>query len=611
MAADSQSPEAPAVALLFEDAEQSAYLRDALKALGARIVHEGAATTVEQQMLLDAGADVVVVNLDDEVEAHLDRVYDALDESRHRVIFNDAEASRGLSGWDQARWARHLAAKLMGALDVDPPRPADARAVEPRSDEAAVAGFGSDAEAPPEAADPEMIAVASPPVGDADEPEEDPALAESLNDELQALLAEGEGLLNEAGADEAGDAETGVILAPLDDAFADLDIDAGSAASPDAGDEADMFARVDAAGEAPESELIDADALFASAEPDTAADIEGRADAAPDATAEDSSVPSAVEVDVVSDLGEAADAVPAATSFGELSLADDVDGGTAGADEGNAEAKDAALDVPDWGLVDFEFETPAEAVHAEAETRADPNEFGIEKVSASEFLSPDDEGNEAEIEPGLTLELVSLEEAMAPSLSDMPAHEMMLDEATGLPRLVVVAGDAADMSPVERFLAALPNGMPMAVLVLAYAGETAELDALAARLDAAAAMRVRGWSAGMTLRAGDAAVVSADMPVRVGRGGSAKAVDEGESLTLCTQAFGPDLLALVCGGPAGELADALQTVRDGGGHVWAHVDDAEPPHEAVEHGRQRGLVEHAEPVEALAARLSAELGLTP
>ncbi len=118
----------PSVALLFADAGLAAHLREALTELGAHIVHEGPAAEVSRDAL--AGADVVVVNLEPDAETQLDRIYDAVDTGSCKIIFDDAEISRKLTGWDRARWARHLAAKLVGGTDVDPPRPADARGVE-------------------------------------------------------------------------------------------------------------------------------------------------------------------------------------------------------------------------------------------------------------------------------------------------------------------------------------------------------------------------------------------------------------------------------------------------------------------------------------------------
>jgi two-component system chemotaxis response regulator CheB/chemosensory pili system protein ChpB (putative protein-glutamate methylesterase) len=65
----------------------------------------------------------VVVNLDAGMEAQLDSVHALLDDPRYNVIFNDAQVSGELQGWERARWLRHLVAKVRGAGDVDPPRP--------------------------------------------------------------------------------------------------------------------------------------------------------------------------------------------------------------------------------------------------------------------------------------------------------------------------------------------------------------------------------------------------------------------------------------------------------------------------------------------------------
>lgn len=114
------------VALVFGDAEASAHLRDAVQAIGARIVCDTPVSALDPARIDDSGAGVVLVNLDDDVGEHLDQVYDALDENRFRVVFNDPDISHGLTGWEHARWLRHLAAKLRDDDDIDPPRPAEA-----------------------------------------------------------------------------------------------------------------------------------------------------------------------------------------------------------------------------------------------------------------------------------------------------------------------------------------------------------------------------------------------------------------------------------------------------------------------------------------------------
>ena len=118
-----------AVALLYETQELGRHLRDALTSLGTPIVYEAAPANLDLVALENSGARVVVVNLDPDVEAHLDDVYGLLEDDRYSVVFNDAQASSSLSGWDQARWSRHLAAKILGEADIDPPRPVGAEAV--------------------------------------------------------------------------------------------------------------------------------------------------------------------------------------------------------------------------------------------------------------------------------------------------------------------------------------------------------------------------------------------------------------------------------------------------------------------------------------------------
>ncbi len=118
----------PAIALLFEDLDMGARLREALCARGARIVLEARVSEFQPQALIEHAAEVVVLDLDPNEEAALQRVVESLDPAHQRLVLNDAEAARGLAGWDAARWARHLAAKILGT-EIDPPRPSDAAVV--------------------------------------------------------------------------------------------------------------------------------------------------------------------------------------------------------------------------------------------------------------------------------------------------------------------------------------------------------------------------------------------------------------------------------------------------------------------------------------------------
>src|ERR1700744_6608761 len=92
----SMSEAATAVALLFDAAELGGHLRDALRERGAQIVHEGTLAAISRDLLQGSGAEVVVVNLDDQAVDGLDHLYDVIDSDRPRVVVNVAPDSRGL-----------------------------------------------------------------------------------------------------------------------------------------------------------------------------------------------------------------------------------------------------------------------------------------------------------------------------------------------------------------------------------------------------------------------------------------------------------------------------------------------------------------------------------
>ena len=122
------------VALLYQGGNLGGHLKDALRDLGADIVYESLASDLDRDALEGCGARIVVFNLDSESDAQIDHVYDVLDEGDYEVVFNDANASAQLSGTDQARWARHLAAKILNKPEIAvPARPVWAESVPTRA----------------------------------------------------------------------------------------------------------------------------------------------------------------------------------------------------------------------------------------------------------------------------------------------------------------------------------------------------------------------------------------------------------------------------------------------------------------------------------------------
>ena len=113
------------VALLARPGDARDQLRRALAELGAELVAEGDPAELDPAEVAGHSPRVVLVSLEPAIEDALERFDDLLARPGVEVLYDDAEVTRELDGWDLARWARHLAAKLVGS-DVLPPVPGDA-----------------------------------------------------------------------------------------------------------------------------------------------------------------------------------------------------------------------------------------------------------------------------------------------------------------------------------------------------------------------------------------------------------------------------------------------------------------------------------------------------
>ncbi len=111
------------VALLGRADAARASLRRALEDLGAQVVFEGDPSGLQSDQILQAGPSVVLVNLASGVEDDIDHLDSLFDSPEVNVVFNEADVSSQLEGWDLARWARHLAAKITGRDATIPPPP--------------------------------------------------------------------------------------------------------------------------------------------------------------------------------------------------------------------------------------------------------------------------------------------------------------------------------------------------------------------------------------------------------------------------------------------------------------------------------------------------------
>ncbi|MFC5579567.1 chemotaxis protein CheB [Rhodanobacter terrae] len=539
----------PAVALLFDDTELGGQLRAALHERGARIVHEGGVSSLSRELLQQVGADVLVVNLDDSADDALDQLYEVIDGDRPRVVFNDAQASRALIGWDRARWARHLAVKVLAEGDIDPPRPDDARGVE-TPPEAAIEA--APVEAPATAAQAAVPDVT--PVEPGDESlglDMDPAPNAQLEADFQVHHDPGQNEQAAAVESESLAAELEALLA-----FGEL--------SPDDEDGAGPGLRY-ADGEEPPP-LHDGNfggPAAAAVEPPHAGAHEAGTHEAGTHQAE---------------IGETLSGVtPAAFRTDHLQLSSLTDPSVATAPAAEPVLTDTAPPVrapSAWALVDDDAAPAASAIAEKPDAAA----FGIEKLSAADFLAPDVEPVAHDMEAVMSLELVSMEEAIAPQ-AYVQDHEMVLDVlGSVLSRVVLLGAAVSATESVCAFLAALPASTRLTFLHTQHHGGQSDA-ALVDKLAAHCALPVRLAVRGVRVAAGEVLVVPAGQEVRLRRDGSVELLPNGAadavqepsidaSLTMAANAFGSDALAIVFAGRGNDAVAGAQAIHDRGGQVW-------------------------------------------
>lgn len=127
------SEPAPRVALLAREGEARERLRQALGDAGVELVATADPLAATIGDVTAAAPQAVLVALEPEIEDALDAWSALLLSPDVTVIYDEAELAAQRSGWDAARWARHLRAKLHNHDDVLPPgtEPEDALELTP------------------------------------------------------------------------------------------------------------------------------------------------------------------------------------------------------------------------------------------------------------------------------------------------------------------------------------------------------------------------------------------------------------------------------------------------------------------------------------------------
>ncbi len=111
---------APRVALLARDGDACERIAGALREAGAELVLVADPMQAEPAQVRQAQPQAVLVALEPAIEDAIERFEDVLADPGYMVIFEEAEQAAQRTGWDAARWLRHLSAKLHRHNDVLP-----------------------------------------------------------------------------------------------------------------------------------------------------------------------------------------------------------------------------------------------------------------------------------------------------------------------------------------------------------------------------------------------------------------------------------------------------------------------------------------------------------
>jgi two-component system chemotaxis response regulator CheB/chemosensory pili system protein ChpB (putative protein-glutamate methylesterase) len=679
------------VALLYQGDNLGGHLKDALRDLGADIVYESLASNLDRGALEGCGARIVVFNLDSESDAQIDHVYDVLDEGDYEVVFNDADASAQLSGTDQARWARHLAAKILNKPEIaEPARPVWAESIPTRAQKTAAANASATVTpiaarqaipaapvppAPPVAAPMTFeeltsadVAPPAPPTAapmtfeeltSADvAPPAPPTAAPMTFEELTAadvapptpstaspMMFEQPASTDEPQPAPPGDTPT--LELPVLDAFNAVELEPRTVT--DAAEHADAEQDFSAALEdfarqvpthayaAPAADdfASQLDALFADTR---AADVPPRKAQDADTEGKFAGVESLfaeaippVETLVVAqaDFPAAFDNLDAAAA----SIPEAVDRSfkpgrlPAAADTAPPAAENPLL-PPDWSLEPLNDEgTPA----APATGRAS---FGVDKISASDFLAPD---SDAEIQvtqlpvgDALSLELMPMEEAVAPHAYGAPAADagpardddravsrLKVGASAELQHVFVLGASIGGPEAVREFLGALPPRFPALFVLVQHMGDEF-LELMSAQLARAVSLTVRTPTHGEIFGHGEIVIVTTKQRLQIDAEGvvtlsplpERTAYSPSIDLVLRDLAdqFGSKAGAIIFSGMAQDAIAGSTYLKAKGGTVWTQDPNTCTISTMVDAVTQTGAVTFSGSPQELAAKMIADYG---
>ncbi len=112
---------APRVVLLARAGKAADHLAEAVRQAGAELLVAIDPANADEATLRALNPQAVLVALEPSIEPMLDKLEGLLSDPALTVIYDEADVAAHRAGWDAARWARHLSAKLRHDSNVLPP----------------------------------------------------------------------------------------------------------------------------------------------------------------------------------------------------------------------------------------------------------------------------------------------------------------------------------------------------------------------------------------------------------------------------------------------------------------------------------------------------------
>jgi two-component system chemotaxis response regulator CheB/chemosensory pili system protein ChpB (putative protein-glutamate methylesterase) len=642
-------PESSNLLVAILQSAQEAHLKKALQDLGASVVYEAPPANIDRDKLESSGARVVIVNLDADSDNYIDHLYDVLDAGDYEVVFNDAQVSANLQGWDQARWARNLAAKLLHNPKIaEPPRPPGAEPVPTPAQtleaNVPVAEKPGPAKHPPAELPPtvempvpgQLREPAPPEKGGLDigaladfadliappEPALPPPMPPSASPKTSNVAEVATNLPSDFGAElDALFAAADAKQPPKADAAAGggLEIDTSGGIDLDLPAE---FSLGEIADEPPTTASeLDIDIPFGDLEA-----VEPPAPPPPPPVPKAAPVPAAPKLPPLQKAGPGGfDDFPAIfdqldLAAGDVPEASDTTFKPAALPEKPVERAGSSFPA-DWGLEDFDLGAD-EAAKPGAPAK-------LERLSAADFLAPEVEESSAEIQHETMptgdiggLQLMPMEDAIAPQNQPQQAAAaqnapLKVGTGAGVQRVFVLGASIGGPEAVRDFLGALPVRFPVLFVLAQHMGEEF-LELMSAQLAKAVKLTVRKPTHGERVSHGEVLIVPTTHRLQVDAEGvvtlahlrekSQYSPSIDQVLHDIADQFGPRAGVIVFSGMAHDAIEGSQYLKSRGGTVWVQDPETCVVSSMVDGARAAGVVDFMGSPQQLAAKMVADYG---